>query len=177
MRIRLCAWAKDSLIGDCEGFCKSNVVMSFIIEVNICLCYSAWLKENIVTLSQAISHGSLLLFAIDFPIECYTHFIAKQLEEARKIVSISRTLCTLFFIYLQEINDTLDKEAVYRCMGSCFEISQPERPKLDIANIKSTDGVGAGGGGGGGKNIGITLRSAKNLAKMGTQMLASKLVS
>ena len=31
--------------------------------------------------------------------------------------------------------------------------------------------------GGEGMNIGMTLRSAKNLAKIGTQMLASKLVS
>ena len=39
---------------------------------------------------------------------------------------------------------------------------------MDMASIKP---------GGEGMNIGMTLRSAKNLAKIGTQMLASKLVS
>ncbi len=46
-------------------------------------------------------------------------------------------------------------------------MSQPDRPKLDIGGIKAP---------GGGMNIGTTLQSAKNLAKLGTQMLASKLV-
>ena len=78
-----------------------------------------------------------------------------------------KEFCTLALL-LQEISDTLDKEAVYRCMGNCYEMSQPERPKVDMASIKP---------GGEGMNIGMTLRSAKNLAKIGTQMLASKLVS
>ena len=78
-----------------------------------------------------------------------------------------KKFCTLVWL-LQEISDTLDKEAVYRCMGNCYEMSQPERPKVDMASIKT---------GGEGMNIGMTLRSAKNLAKIGTQMLASKLVS
>ncbi len=54
-------------------------------------------------------------------------------------------------------------------MGTCYEMSQPDRPKLDMANIKAAST-------GGGMNIGMTLQSAKNLAKLGTQMLASKLV-
>ena len=32
------------------------------------------------------------------------------------------TLC--LFNYLQEIKDTLDKEAIYRCMTTCYELSQ-----------------------------------------------------
>ena len=80
---------------------------------------------------------------------------------------ISRGQVDSCCFYMQEIKDTLDKEAVYRCMGSCYEMSQPDRPKLDIGGMKPA----------GPMSLSMKLQSAKNIAKLGTQMLASKLVS
>ena len=55
-------------------------------------------------------------------------------------------------------------------MGSCYEKSQPDRPKIEIATPKPMTTNGN-------PSIGMTLQSAKNLAKLGTKMLASKLVN
>jgi hypothetical protein len=53
---------------------------------------------------------------------------------------------------------------VYRCMATCFELSQPDKVKVDELAIK---GQGA-------TNIGMKLQSAKNLAKLGSRLLQQR---
>lgn len=41
-------------------------------------------------------------------------------------------------LYLQEIKDTLDKEALYRIMGECFEIQQVSHDRTKIKRLISS---------------------------------------
>lgn len=62
----------------------------------------------------------------------------------------------------QEVKDTIDKEAVYRCMTSCYTLHQTDKPKLEDIS-KTTDGS--------------FLQPAKSIAALGGSLLQGVMVN
>lgn len=64
-------------------------------------------------------------------------------------------------IYLfQEVKDTLDKDAVFRCMTQCYEMHTSERPKLEDI-VRPEEGY---------------MKSAKSLASLGGSLIQGVVV-
>lgn len=58
--------------------------------------------------------------------------------------------------WFQEVKDTLDKGAIFRCMTLCYEAHQSEKPSLDDLSPTEDDSV---------------LKSARSLAVIGGSIL------
>lgn len=62
----------------------------------------------------------------------------------------------------QEVKDTLDKEAVYRCMEQCYTMHQADKPKWeDVMKLEQ----------------GNYFQSAKSIASFGSNLLQGVVVS
>ena len=80
-------------------------------------------------------------------------------------ITLDRFPCLRRYIFLQfvsqEVKDTLDKEALYRCMTQCYEMHQSEKPKLEDI-VKSEAGY---------------MQSAKSIASLGGSLMKGVVVS
>jgi len=81
----------------------------------------------------------------------------------KKLYSIYWFCVTVVVCTLQEVKDTLDKAALYRCMTQCYEMHQAEKPKFE--GLVNTHG-GANG----------YLKSAKSLATFGGNLISGVMV-
>jgi hypothetical protein len=66
-----------------------------------------------------------------------------------------------YHIMFQEVKDTIDKEAVYRCMTSCYTLHQTDKPRREDIG-KTTDGS--------------FLQPAKSIAALGGSIIQGVMV-
>ena len=66
-----------------------------------------------------------------------------------------------YYLFYKEVTDTLDKEAIYRCMVQCYEMHQSEKPKLEDI-VKNDAGY---------------MKSAKSMVSLGGSLLQGVVVT
>ncbi|ELT91343.1 hypothetical protein CAPTEDRAFT_201920 [Capitella teleta] len=125
-------------------------------------------NRSVMLNSKVIDYINFILRAAEFS-DCDQHKVLELKQSIGNIViSMVEENSPESLQVAKEVKDTLDKEAIYRCLTACYETTQPDRAKYNANPLLAEEEPK------GPLNIGVTLQSARNLAKLGTQMLKSK---